>query len=156
MPLEKSPSAAAFIVVGALIAIIGTVTLILKTPDAKAPEKATGRTTRELALSCTTEMATQFHIHPILKIFQGDKPVILPAYIGIKNGCMRPLHTHDASGKVHVESPEKRDFTLGDFFASWEKPFDRENLKRMTVNGKDSTEYENLVLRDDDEISLYY
>ena len=29
------------------------------------------------------------------------------------------LHTHDASGIVHIESPDKRDYTLGQFFDVW-------------------------------------
>ena len=34
---------------------------------------------------------------------------------------MKPIHSHDASGKLHVELPKNygRTPTLGDFFAIW-------------------------------------
>lgn len=123
-------------------------------------------TTRQLALTCTTDMATQFHIHPNLRIVVNGQDVTIPAGIGIKPGCMNSIHTHDASGKLHVEAPEKRDFTLADFFAVWNKPFtkdqildnkvDSQHIIRLTVNGTESIEYENLVLRDDDQIVISY
>ena len=123
-------------------------------------------TTRELAMSCTTDMATQFHIHPNLKIVIGGKNVPIPEGIGIVDGCMHPLHTHDATGQLHVESPEKRDFTLGDFFAVWGKPFDKDhildaaadtrNAVRMSVNGKDVDTFEGTVVHDKDDIVIRY
>ena len=32
---------------------------------------------------------------------------------------MAPLHTHDASGIIHVESSVKRNYTLGEFLNTW-------------------------------------
>ncbi len=124
------------------------------------------KTNRELALSCTTDMATQFHIHPHLDIFiNGQKSIIL-ADIGIVSDCMHPLHTHDATGKIHVESPEKRDFTLGDFFAVWQKTYTKDQILDykidathkiiQTVNGKQTQDFENTLLRDGDQIIIYY
>ncbi len=44
----------------------------------------------------------------------------MPAGIGIDPAVgYAPLHTHDASGVIHVESPTARAYTLGDFFAVW-------------------------------------
>lgn len=31
----------------------------------------------------------------------------------------RPLHTHDATGTIHVESSARTSFSLGQFFAVW-------------------------------------
>lgn len=55
-----------------------------------------------------------------------------PAYIGISKSLWHdhsldeygangyaPLHTHDASGQVHIESREERAFTLGNFLSIW-------------------------------------
>jgi hypothetical protein len=40
--------------------------------------------------------------------------------IGIYDGqFLTELHTHDASGIVHIEAPKKRDFSLGQFFGDW-------------------------------------
>lgn len=124
------------------------------------------KTTREVALTCTTDMATQFHIHPKLKIIIASKEQEIPRNIGVMPTCMYSLHTHDNTGVIHVEAPEKKDFTLADFFAVWQKTFtkdqildykaDENNVIRMTVNGRESLEYENLILRDNDEIIIYY
>src|SRR3989344_3927959 len=129
-------------------------------------EVPTERTTREVALTCTTDMATEFHIDPVLEIhIEGVKQVI-PSNIGIKPSCMTALHTHTADGIIHVESPEKRDFTLADFFAVWEKPFGRDRILDhvadethrvwMTVNGTEVDTFENTVFRDQDQIAIYY
>ena len=124
--------------------------------------------TRELSMICTTDMATEFHIHPKLRVIIDGKEQVIPANVGITNGCMNPLHTHDATGELHVESPVQRDFTLGDFFAVWHRPFSRTEIFEhkagpgtdyeivMTVNGEQSDVYENLVLRDKDQIVIEY
>lgn len=111
-------------------------------------------------------MYTQFHIHPHLKIIINGTEQIIPANIGITLACMHPIHTHDASGTLHVESPEQRDFTLGDFFAVWQKPFSHDQILGykadggheivMTVDGQPSSRFENLVFKDKEEIVIEY
>lgn len=116
----------------------------------------TPKTNRQVALSCTTDMATQFHIHPHLEIIINGTQQEIPANIGISFSCMHPLHTHDTTGTLHVESPTKRDFTLGDFFAVWKKPFNRDQITQETVNGKETEDFENIVLHDRDQIVITY
>lgn len=148
--------------------IIGSITVvvILLIVFLASRNSISSKTNREVALSCTTEMATQFHIHPTLEIIiNGQKQEIL-VNIGINSNCMNALHTHDNSGKIHVESPEKRDFTLADFFAVWKKTYSREQILdskvdaghiiKETVNGKEAQDYENTILRDNDEIVISY
>ena len=36
--------------------------------------------------------------------------------------CFFWLHTHTEDGVVHIESPVRRTFTLGDFFGIWQIP----------------------------------
>ena len=36
--------------------------------------------------------------------------------------CFYWIHTHTGDGVVHIESPVRRRFTLGDFFALWQVP----------------------------------
>ena len=45
----------------------------------------------------------------------------MPNQVGINQaaGYLTSLHTHDASGIIHVESPTQRAFTLGQFFDVW-------------------------------------
>lgn len=127
---------------------------------------STDRTTREVALACTTDMATEFHIHPTLAIYINGEQQVIPADIGVRPTCMTALHTHTSDGILHVESPERRDFTLADFFAVWEQPFSRDEVLgyradaqhriRMTVNGEPVETYEDTVLYDHDQIVIYY
>ena len=60
------------------------------------------------------------HIHPWLKIVVNGQNVTIPADIGMTNGCEEPTHTHDASGIIHLESPDATgQYTLGGFFQVW-------------------------------------
>lgn len=141
--------------------VIGGIVLLVKYGT---PEDT--RTTREIAMICTTDMATRFHIHPNISIVVDGVVQTLPAQIGVNAGCMNPLHTHDTSGKIHVESPVKRDFTLGDFFAVWGKTFNKDQILdyevdethviKLTVNGIENQDFENLVLDDDDQAVISY
>lgn len=135
---------------------LGAIALVLPLLAASLSLRKSPQTNREVALRCTTDMATQFHIHPQLKIMINGAPQEVPANIGIGARCMNALHTHDASGTIHVESPEKRDFTLADFFAVWGKPFSQDQIIRETVNGIEVKDYENTVFRDKDQIVIYY
>jgi hypothetical protein len=64
---------------------------------------------------------TTLHIHQHLDLFVAGKRVVVPAGIGIDpdGRFISPLHTHDTSGVIHVESPTVRAFTLGEFFGVW-------------------------------------
>ena len=96
----------------------------------------------------------------------------MPSQIGIKpdDRCLYWLHTHDNSGIIHVESPEKRDFTLGQFFDIWNKTFDNckifnytasdDNINTLSVyvNGYKVTGiyYRDIKLSAHDEIAIVY
>ena len=154
-----------FSIVGCLAVAVVIVVGLTYLPN-EEPSPSSAKTNREVALTCTTDMATEFHIHPTLKIIANGQEQVIPPNIGVTSLCMNPLHTHDAKGTLHVESPEKRDFTLRDFFAVWRKTFTREqvldfkadetNTITVTVNGLPSQEYENLILRDGDQIVITY
>jgi len=63
---------------------------------------------------------TAVHIHQHLDIYVDGRPVPVPALIGIDPAVgFAPLHVHDTSGVIHVESPTVRSYTLGQFFAVW-------------------------------------
>jgi hypothetical protein len=63
---------------------------------------------------------TVIHIHQHLDLYVDGHKVVVPAGIGIDPAVgFAPLHTHDASGVIHVESPTVRSYTLGQFFAVW-------------------------------------
>jgi hypothetical protein len=63
---------------------------------------------------------TVVHIHQHLDLYVDGRKVTVPAGIGIDPAVgYAPLHTHDPSGVIHVESPTARTYTLGEFFAVW-------------------------------------
>ncbi|MDD5376563.1 MAG: hypothetical protein PHH16_00430 [Candidatus Gracilibacteria bacterium] len=124
------------------------------------------KSSREIALACTNDTATQFHIHADLEIIDNGAAFDIPENIGIHPGCMNAIHTHEEKGKIHVESPIEKDFTLGDFFAVWGRPFSKDRLLdskadathsiRVTVNGREVDTFENTVLKDDEIIRIVY
>lgn len=103
---------------------------------------------------CVNHVGSGMHIHTDLRIGINESRQEIPANIGVSANCMRPLHTHDNTGKIHVEFPRQHNFTLGEFFKVWDKPFPGEIS--ITVNGEPNTEYENLILRDQDRIEIKY
>jgi hypothetical protein len=74
-----------------------------------------------LGLPALAQEGTALHTHQHLDLYVDGRRVTVPAGIGIdeSNGFISPLHTHDVSGVIHVESPDVRQFTLGQFFAVW-------------------------------------
>ena len=48
--------------------------------------------------------------------------------------CLYWLHTHDATGVIHVESPVRRVYTLGQFFDIWGQPLSTTQVGRATGN----------------------
>lgn len=115
------------------------------------------------------------HIHPKLSFILDGKPTPVPANIGIDSSLynnhtldaygmkmpemkdmpvMYPTHTHETSGVIHVESNEKRDYTLGDFLSVWGMDFSGKTVK-ITVDGKSSSDdYRSHIFRDGEQISL--
>jgi hypothetical protein len=87
--------------------------------------------------ACLGTESLFLHIHPWLQIIINGKNVTIPAGIGIKNPvqiatyngepefsggastCYEPVHTHDDSGLIHIESPTNVNYTLGEFFTDW-------------------------------------
>lgn len=106
------------------------------------------------------------HDHTVLRVIVNGKERTTPKDIGIDGGCMRPLHTHDISGTIHIESPVRREFTLDQFFTVWKQPFSREQILDMkvddtheiimSVNGTSIETFGETVLRDRETITIEY
>jgi len=67
---------------------------------------------------------------------------------------MSPLHTHDASGTIHVESNTKRDFRLGEFLDIWKGLDVNDKTVQATINGNPVSDFRDIILNDGDSISL--
>jgi hypothetical protein len=99
------------------------------------------------------------HWHPELAIYVKDIKQEIPANIGM-GGVEMPVHTHDSTGVIHLEMSgliRKENITLNQFFKVWGKDINSfgTNLK-MTVNGKENTDYGNYLMQDKDKIELRY
>lgn len=88
---------------------------------ALAPPASTSQTVD--GIQCNSNEQTLFHIHTHLTIFVNGSARQVPQYVGFNdNTCLHWLHTHAADGIIHIESPERRAFTLGNFFDVWGQP----------------------------------
>ncbi|MET9362112.1 hypothetical protein ABZX93_14475 [Streptomyces sp. NPDC006632] len=107
------------------------------------------------------------HTHTHLDVLVDGRPVTVPAAIGIDlpHRLISPLHTHDTSGVIHVESPRRADFTLGQFMAEWRVPLTADRIGGLHASaGRSVRAYVNgravagnpatIVLREHDEIAL--
>jgi hypothetical protein len=119
-----------------------------------------------LAVSNMEGTANHFHTH--LDVIVDGKPVPVPANIGVTQGSMVELHTHDASGVLHVESPKPKErYILGQLFREWQVRLDPNaigglkadgtNTLRAYVNGKRvSGDPAAIELKNHEEIALVY
>lgn len=90
-----------------------------------------------------------YHVHAHLTIYLNGRQLAVPAAIGFKNprfvttteypdgfvsygDCVYSLHTHDTSGKLHIEAAAPRTFTLGELFAIWSQPLSYDNIAGIT------------------------
>jgi hypothetical protein len=106
------------------------------------------------------------HIHPHLSILIDGQNQVIPGEIGVEPDGDLPIHTHDDSGTLHIESPVAQEFHLRDFFAVWGQSFTSEDILghpvdathplTMTVNGQVSNDLGSLVLHDHDDIVIQY
>ena len=71
-------------------------------------------------IECNTSEFTTFHIHAHLDYYVNGNHMTVPEKIGIvDNKCLYWMHTHDASGIIHIESPKSEEFTLQQFINIW-------------------------------------
>jgi hypothetical protein len=106
------------------------------------------------------------HIHPILTININGQNVPIPTGIGLGPTGDLPIHTHDSSGIIHVESTKKLPFRLKDFFTIWGQKFDAKHILgytadrthkiSMTVDGRPSRLFGALPLQDLQQIVISY
>jgi hypothetical protein len=114
------------------------------------------------------------HIHLQLSVLVNNSPIDVPEQIGIdpslwkdhsldeygmqsmpemNMSAMAPLHTHDNSGIVHVESTINRDYTLGEFLNIWGINLEDQTVK-MTADDKPIADFKEHILSDGEQIRL--
>ena len=110
-----------------------------------------------------------YHVHAVLKVYTNGKQTPVPANIGIdpQGRFISPIHTHDTSGVVHMESEKFYPFTLGEFINIWGVLFtdnqlgaykagDGGNVLQLWVNGKQVADPVNYKMRAHDVMILGY
>jgi hypothetical protein len=121
-----------------------------------APASTTG-TAKVHGITCGPSEQLVYHIHAHLAVFKSGQPYAVPAGVGIPGSkavntnqgpvasggsCIYWLHTHTTDGVIHVESPSKAIYTLGDFFDEWHQPLSASRVAGLQgpvtafVNGK--------------------
>ncbi len=106
------------------------------------------------------------HIHPELEIVISGEKQVIPANIGVSDASMRPIHTHQTDGVLHIEAPCQREFTLPEFFAIWGEPLNRScifsycsnetHTLKVSVNGEERNDFMKYLMRDGDKIVIEY
>jgi hypothetical protein len=105
-------------------------------------------------IACDTTTPVQ-HIHVHLTLIADGQQRAIPIAIGVGNpfilqnfvvaaGCFYWLHTHDATGIIHIEAPVTTTFNLGELFAIWGQPLSSSNVAGFTGTVTafvDSTQY---------------
>ena len=138
--------------------------------ESESVEKPLTNTTDEmhpLGKECLTTHDVAMHLHPYLTILIDGEEYPIPEESGIDTEtcpqAMHMTHTHDATGKLHVEGHTVEEVPLEVFFDVWGKHFDetgimeyRDGTVEMTVNGEVNTEYQNLILEDGQNIVISY
>lgn len=137
-------------------------------PPWPAPADAAARV-RAAGLPMLSSEGAVEHIHAHLDIRVDGQAVEVPAYLGIDRtrGTISPLHIHDTTGVIHIESPVQRQFTLGELFSEWNVSLSADNIGalratadkplRVYVNGTQrSGNPAAITFAANDELALVY
>lgn len=126
-----------------------------------------------IAQNCLDHSGLARHDHSNLNIYINGDEYVVPSSVGIntevcnqEGGNMHTVHTHDASGKLHIESNEDIDIPIGVFFDIWGVHFNETGIFDyrvnstheliMTVDGVSNYDFDNYLLVDGIEIALVY
>lgn len=158
------------VLIGVVISlIVADIGLGLATAQQKSPSAAPTSLAVD-GIRCSANEQFLFHIHTHLDIFVNGQLMYVPPQIGIiPDKCIYWLHTHDETGIIHIESPVKGDFALGQFFDLWKTKLNNSQGFDNIFNGKDvptvyingskvpsGINYRDIKLHAHDEIALVY
>ena len=160
-----------FIIVGIGLVVSGVATMLIL-----YQELSTGNATTAQPLSQNSNQFNLQEIHANPKLVMRDRVLLtvirnsdqiqVPKEIGISSdlwkdhsldrygpATLSPMHTHDTSGTIHIESTAVREFTFGEFLRVW--GIDTGKIVRLSNSqGNEMSDYENHVLRDGERLLL--
>lgn len=126
-----------------------------------------------LSKECVDHSGLGRHDHSNLEIYINGDQRAIPTNLGIntdvcnqEGGNMHTVHTHDASGRLHIETAANVDMPLGVFFDIWGVHFNETGIFDyrvsntheliMTVDGITNTEFDDYLLVDGKEIVIIF
>lgn len=117
---------------------------------------AVQRNVQSAGLTLAAAEGEALHIHSHLAITEDGRAITVPAGIGIEEGVgLSSLHTHDTTGIIHVESPQRdREFDLGQVFAEWGQPLSRTRVGSLRADGDTRIAFVVNGVRVDDPASI--
>ena len=145
----------------------GEINLFDEDSESPASLNNTSDEMHPLGMECLDHEGLAMHFHPYLTILIDGNEYSIPGNTGIDTdvckGAMHMTHTHDDSGKIHVESKQVEEVPLEVFFDVWGKHFDetgimeyRDGTIEMTVDGQISTDFQTHILEDGQNIVISY
>jgi hypothetical protein len=154
-------------IMGGIICILYFSTMLQTAPELSAQIPPGNKTGNEIIM----------HTHSKLNVTVDGKFLLVPNGVGINSTlwndhsldkfgterkattfgtispAMSPLHTHDSSGIIHVESTEYKNYTLGDFLNIWGLPLEGKEIS-LIINGNNTENYSNHTLTDMEKMVL--
>lgn len=105
------------------------------------------------------------HDHVSLSMLVNGRPAVIPEGIGVNPQSwydhsldrfgpsgISPMHTHDTSDTIHIESTTSREFTVGEFLTVM--GIDLDTVTRMTVDGNEVADFLSHAMNDRERIQL--
>ena len=139
--------------------------LALNTSDSPSEEK----NWRIASVCLADHNSLSSHDHAQLTIVINGSEIDIESNIGIGNpDCdgMKGIHTHDNTGRLHIETPSPMPAPLGAFFEIWGESFSENEIMGykndsnheivLTVNGEINELYDEYMMQDGDQIRIEY
>lgn len=105
------------------------------------------------------------HDHVSLAITVNGEQIVVPEGIGINPELWKdhtldtygprglsPMHTHDTSGIIHIESTANREYTFGEFLQIW--GIDTGKITGVTVDGNEVSDYKDHVMKRGEKLQM--
>lgn len=126
-----------------------------------------------LSKECVDHSGLGRHDHSMLAIYINGEQREIPTNLGInteicnqEGGNMHTVHTHDASGRLHIETAADVDMPLGVFFDIWGVHFNETGIFDyrvsntheliMTIDGVTNNQFDDYLLVDGKEITIIF
>lgn len=116
---------------------------VVGTPTFPEGDTATGGQGQQVAgVNCRQSLNNLYHHHVHLSMFVNGTQIALPRGTGMKNpgtnsfvyhaDCFYFLHTHDATGIIHIEPPTGSTYNLHQYFKIWGEPLSTNGFAGFT------------------------